>query len=76
MSKFLSIPASCRSPSPIMSSTPCMDVACMALIRLSGESQCSSPSSSLTAILRPSAETTFAPMATSNSLPEMGSIQM
>lgn len=76
MSRFLSIPASCRSPREIMSSTPCTEVACMALMRRSGGSHCSCPSSSLTRIRRPSAASTRAPMATSNSRPDTGSIHM
>lgn len=70
------MPASCKSPNDIISSTPCTDEACMAFIRRSGVNHCSSPSSSLTCILRPSADITRAPIATSNSLPDAGSIQM
>jgi hypothetical protein len=42
------MPASCRSPRLIMSSTPWTEVGCMALILRSGVSHCSSPSSSTT----------------------------
>ncbi len=76
MRRFLRIPASWRSPRLIMSSTPWTEVGCMALILRSGVSHCSSPSSSTTWILRPSAAATRAPMATSNSLRELGSIQI
>lgn len=70
------MPASWRSPKEIISSTPCTDEACIALILRSWLSHCSRPSSSLTWIRRFSAETTRAPIATSNSFPVTGSIQM
>ena len=76
MRRFLRMPASWRSPRLIMSSTPWTEVGCMALILRSGVSQDSSPSSSTTWIFLPSAATTLAPMATSNSRLEIGSIQM
>lgn len=41
MSRFLRMPASWRSPREIMSSTPCTDVGCIALILRSGVSHCS-----------------------------------
>ena len=70
------MPASWRSPRPIMSSTPCTEVGCMALIRRSGVSHISLPSSSTTWIFLPSAEMTLAPMATSNSRRDIGSTHM
>lgn len=76
MRRLRRMPASCRSPSEIMSSTPCTEEVCIALMRLSAASHCSVPSSSFTWMRRPSADTTRAPMATSNSRPDIGSIQM
>ena len=77
MRRFLNIPASLRSPRPIMSSTPPMEVGCMVLILRSGDSHCSWPSSSITCILLPSGlAITRAPSATSNSRLDTGSIQM
>ena len=48
----------------------------MALIRRSGVSHISLPSSSTTWIFLPSAEMTLAPMATSNSRRDIGSTHM
>lgn len=61
------IPASFRSPRPIMSSIPSIDVGCMCLIAVFPSNQISFPSSSITCILPEWVNFTRPPIATSNS---------